>query len=172
MGEYQRPDRGDGASHAASTPIDAVSEIAAWLGLWMRRNRQSRVPEPLPYATTEAARFWLQVMVPQPAPDPALWEQDPDAPEAAGVWIGEARSALNGFLRLSCAQRHTVVRMVQEERIAYRGETIEHYMQICAETEAMREDPAAYLAGLKERIKRFRLRAMPGAVPGAAARHA
>jgi len=164
MGEYQRPDRGPaGAAKAAPTPVDAVSEIAAWLGLWMRRNRQTRVPEPLPYAATEAARFWLQVMYPQPPADPALWEQDPDAPKAVGVWISEARVALNGFLRLTQAQRMTVVRMVQEEGIAYRGEAIEHYMAIVNETERMREEPAAYLAGIKERIKRFRVRAFGSA---------
>ena len=162
MGEYQRPDQGPAGAKKAATPVDVASELAAWLAMWMRKNRQTLVPEPLPYATTEAARFWLQVVYPQPPADPALWEQDPDAPKAVGVWVAEAMSALNGFLRLTSAQRLTVVRMVQEEGIAYRGETIEHYMAIVNETERMREDPAAYLAGMKERISRFRLRAMPG----------
>lgn len=138
---------------AAAPSLDVAGQLAVWCGQWMRRNRQTRMPAPLPYSADEAARFWLQVMYPRPAPDPARWEDDPNGPAALSAWLIEARSALRGFLGLTASQRHSVVRLVQEEQIAYRGETIEHYMQIVEQTERMREDPAAFRAKVRERAQ-------------------
>lgn len=147
---YERPGR---PAETQEPATDTAGELAVWCGQWMRRNRQNHMPEPLPYGADEAARFWLQGMVPRPAPDPTRWEDDPTGPAALSAWLVEARSALRGFLTLTTAQRHSVVRLVKEEGIPYRGETIGHYMDIVEQTERMRADPNAFKAQVRSRAR-------------------
>lgn len=150
---YERPHQAP--AETTSAVFDAENHLTQWLGAWMRRHAQTRVPAPLPYRTEDAARWWLKHMYARPPADPTRWEDDPGAPAATAAWAVEARSALNGFLRLTAAQRHSVVRLVGDG-IPYRGESMALYMSIVEETERMRDDPTGYRKRLRERLARYR----------------
>jgi len=60
-------------------------------------------------------------------------------------YANRCRAALAGFLRMKTDhQRQTVVNLVTRDRIPYRGDSFEMYMDIAEEIEKMRQNPEAY----------------------------
>jgi hypothetical protein len=165
---YERPSQAGGTP---VPPLDAFGHLARYCGWWMRRAGVHKMPAPMPYSADEAARWWVQVMCP---PQPAIaggrggdgWDdagEDGRATPDTG-WLAEARSALRGFLAMNTREREAVVRLVTDEGIPYRGESFAQYLQICAETDLCREDPATYRReALRAALARVKRLAAPGA---------